>query len=117
MKDALVKAVPKSSIDYGSLIDDQAWATLLEVIRNDVTDAIFFTPAASTYRCEATEFVPALRALDGQGWFGLPGLPAAFKNEIKAEDLTWLRTAEICLKTDHPSLPNLHQLQAHLRGS
>ena len=88
MKGALVKAVPKSSIDYGDLIDDHAWSVLLEVMRNEITDVVFFTPAASTYRCEATDHIPALRALDGQGWFGLPGIPAAFKKEIGLKN--WL---------------------------
>ena len=95
MKGALVKAVPKGSIDYGDLIDDHAWSVLQEVMRNDVTDVVFFTPAASTYRCEAMDYIPALRALDGQGWFGLPGILAAYKSEIKSEDLAWLRTADI----------------------
>ena len=93
MKGAMVKSVPKSSFGNGDLIDDHAWSVLLAGMRNENTDGVFFTLAASMYKCEATDHVPALRALDGQGWFGLPGIPAAFKKEIRSEDLAWLRKA------------------------
>ena len=55
--------------------------------------AFYFTLAASMYKCGATDHVPALRALDGQGRFGRPGILAAFKKVIRSGDLALLRKA------------------------
>ena len=57
---------------------------------------------------------PALRALDGQGWFGLPGIPAAFKKEIRPAYVAWLRTAEACLEMTKSWVISYHILSLTL---
>ena len=59
-----------------------------------MTDAVIFTPPANSYIVEPTELLPALRALEGSGWFGLPGIPLSLKDASKTEDISWIRVAE-----------------------
>ena len=68
----MVSSEPKSANEYGDSIDYHAWSMLVVVMRNAITVVVFFTPTASTYRCEASVHDPTLQALNGQGWSGLP---------------------------------------------
>ena len=88
-----VNPVSNKSDEHGDLADEHSWGVACGVIKDKTIDAVMWTPGSSTFSCEGSDVVPALRGAGERELHGLKTAPDWAKDTIKLENLQWLRTA------------------------
>ena len=88
-----VNPVSNKSDEYDDLADEHSWGVMSGVMKDRTVDAIMWTPGSSTFGCEGSDVVPALRGAGEAELHGLKTAPDWAKETIKLENLQWLRTA------------------------
>ena len=97
--------IPLRGCSFGDPMDDHVWGLISEKYSHDSLDGYLFTPPTATFKTQADLTLPALRGSTGQHIFGLPDVPACFKEAMKREDLAWVRTADELIKLSRAKRP------------